>query len=458
MMQSKDLQENLNPDLAALRYLKWHSQNKGLARSNQLAPDSDWATWLILAGRGFGKTRAGAEWLAGKAIRNPEVRCAIIARTAADVRNTCLEGVSGILDILREYDAIAEYNKSFGIIKLKNNSIIYAYSAEEPDRLRGPQHHYVWADEVAAWQYPDTWAQMQFGLRLGNHPQVVVTTTPRPTPLIKDLMKRESTVITRGSTFDNAENLSESALLELQLRYAGTRLGQQELYGLVLDDNPGALWNRALLEGTRIQKDALPPLVRVVVGVDPAVTSGEESDMTGIVVAGMSANGHYYVLADNTIKASPQIWGEKVISSFEEHNADRVIAEVNNGGDLVLHLLKTIQPNLPIKKVTASRGKAIRAEPIAALFEQQRAHLVGYFPQLEDELCEFEPGLNMPSPDRLDAMVWALTELSEGSNTLAHLAQLAQFCKKCGLPAPKNATRCPVCQTLLGDDDANASN
>jgi phage terminase large subunit-like protein len=425
-----------------------------LARTNQLEPKGNWSVWLILAGRGFGKTRSGAEWLAGKAIRNPGVRCAIIARTAADVRTVCLEGVSGILSILREYDAIAEYNKSLGIIKIKNGSIIYTYSAEEPDRLRGPQHHFVWADELAAWQYPDTWAQMQFGLRLGIHPQVVVTTTPRPTPLIKDLIKRETTAITRGSTFDNAENLSESALLEMQLRYAGTRLGQQELYGVVLDDNPGALWNRALLEGTRIQRDALPPLVRIVVGVDPAVTSGEESDMTGIIVAGMSAASEFYVLADKTIKASPQIWGDQVISSFEEYKADRIICETNNGGDLVLHLLRTIKANAPVKKVTASRGKAVRAEPIAALFEQGRAHLVGYFPELEDEMCEFEPGLNMPSPDRMDAMVWALTELSEGSNTLAHLAQMAQFCPKCGLPAPKNATRCPICQTLLGEVDA----
>jgi phage terminase large subunit-like protein len=455
-MQSKDLQGNLNPDLAALRYLKWHHQNKGLARTNQLAPEGNWSVWLILAGRGFGKTRSGAEWLAGKAIKNPGVRCAIIARTAADVRTVCLEGVSGILAILREYDAIAEYNKSLGVIKLKNGSIIYTYSAEEPDRLRGPQHHYVWCDELAAWQYSDTWAQMQFGLRLGTHPQVVVTTTPRPTPLIKDLLKRDTTIVTRGSTFENAENLSKSALLELQLRYAGTRLGQQELYGLVLDDNPGALWSFQMLERTRISKYDLPPLVRVVVGVDPAVTSGEESDMTGIVVAGMSADSQYYVLADNTIKASPQIWGEKVISSFEEYKADRIIAETNNGGDLVIHLLRTIQPNVPVKKVTATRGKAIRAEPIAALFEQGRAHLVGYFHELEDELREFEPGVNMPSPDRLDAMVWALTELSEGSNTLAHLAQLAQFCTKCGLPAPKNATRCPVCQTLLGEVNANA--
>ena len=374
------------------------------------------------------------------------------------MRTVCLEGVSGILSILREYDAIADWNRSLGVIKLKNGSVIYTYSAEEPDRLRGPQHHYAWADELAAWQYPDTWAQMQFGLRLGKHPQVVVTTTPRPTPLIKDLMKRESTVITRGSTFDNADNLSESALLEMQLRYGGTRLGQQELYGVVLDDNPGALWNRALLEGTRIQKADVPPLVRIVVGVDPAVTSGEESDSTGIVVAGLSANSHFYVLADRTIKASPQVWGQEVISSFEEYKADRIIAETNNGGDLVLHLLSTIKANAPVKKVTASRGKAIRAEPIAALFEQGRAHLVGYYPQLEDELCEYEPGLNMPSPDRLDAMVWALTELNEGSNTLAHLAQLAQFCPKCGLPAPKTATNCPVCQSPLGEIDANTSN
>ena len=408
-----------------------------------------------MAGRGFGKTRLGAEWLAAKAVRNDGVRCAIVARTYSDTRAVCVEGVSGILNILREYDALKDWNKSNGIITLKNNSIIQTFSADTPDSLRGPQFHFAWTDELAAWQYEDTWNQLQFGLRLGDNPQTVITTTPRPTKLIKDLIKRDTTIVTRGSTFDNAENLSQSALLEMQMRYGGTRLGQQELYGAVLDDNPGALWNRANLEATRIKPELVPNLVRVVVGVDPAVTSGEDSDSTGIVVAGMSSDGQYYVLADDTIKASPQVWAEKAISSFEQHKADRIIAEVNNGGDLVVHLLQQVKNTVPVKKVTASRGKAVRAEPIAALFEQGRAHLVGYYPELEDQLCEWEPGTNMSSPDRMDAMVWALTELSEGSNALAYLASLAVFCPNCKTPLPKTTFLCPKCGTPIGDINAN---
>ena len=408
-----------------------------------------------MAGRGFGKTRLGAEWLAAKAVRNPDVRCAIVARTFSDTRNVCVEGVSGILSILREYDAVKDWNKSNGIITLKNGSIIQTFSADTPDSLRGPQFHFAWTDELAAWQYDDTWNQLQFGLRLGDHTQTVITTTPRPTKLIKDLVKRESTVVTRGSTFDNAENLSQSALLEMQSRYAGTRLGQQELYGAILDDNPGALWSRGLLETARVQEP--PHLTRVVVGIDPAVTSGYESDSTGIVVAGLSPDGHYYILADYTLKASPQVWAEKAVYAFELHKADRIIAETNNGGDLVVHLLQQVKNTVPVKKVTASRGKTVRAEPIAALYEQGKLHMVGYFPELEDELCEYEPGISTKSPDRMDAMVWAVTELSEGSNALNYLSALAVFCPNCRMPAPKSTRFCPKCNTLIGEPDAITS-
>jgi len=408
-----------------------------------------------MAGRGFGKTRLGAEWLAAKAVRNPGVRCAIVARTFSDTRNVCVEGVSGILNILREYDAVKDWNKSNGILTLKNDSIIQTFSADTPDSLRGPQFHFAWTDELAAWQYEDTWNQLQFGLRLGDHTQTVITTTPRPTKLIKDLVKRETTVVTRGSTFDNAENLSQSALLEMQTRYAGTRLGQQELYGAILDDNPGALWSRASLEAARV-KDT-PYLIRVVVGIDPAVTSGEDSDSTGIVVAGLSGDGHYYILADYTLKASPQVWAEKAVYAFELHKADRIIAETNNGGDLVVHLLQQVKNTIPVKKVTASRGKTVRAEPIAALSEQGKLHMVGYFPELEDELCEYEPGTSTKSPDRMDAMVWAVTELSEGSNALNYLSALAVFCPNCRMPAPKSTRICPKCNTPIGEPDAITS-
>lgn len=408
-----------------------------------------------MCGRGFGKTRLGAEWLAAKAVRNDGIRCAIIARTFSDTRNVCVEGVSGILNILREYDAIKDWNKANGIISLKNGSIIQTFSADTPDSLRGPQFHYGWLDELGAWPYEDTFNQYQFGLRLGDHPQTVITTTPRPTKLIKDLIKRESTFVIRGSTFENAENLSESALLEMQARYAGTRLGQQELYGAILDDNPGALWSRGLLESARVKE--APTLTRIVVGIDPAVTSGEDSDSTGIVVAGLSADGHYYILADYTLKASPQVWAEKAVYAFELHKADRIIAETNNGGDLVVHLLQQVKNTIPVKKVTASRGKAVRAEPIAALSEQGKLHMVGYFPELEDELCEYEPGVTSKSPDRMDAMVWAVTELSEGSNALNYLSALAVFCPNCRMPAPKSTKFCPKCNTPIGEPDAITS-
>ena len=402
-----------------------------------------------MAGRGFGKTRLGAEWLASQAIRNDNVRCAIIARTFSDVRNVCVEGVSGILGILREYDALKDWNKSNGIITLKNGSIIQTFSADTPDSLRGPQFHFGWCDELAAWQYDDTWNQFQFGLRLGEHPQTVITTTPRPTKLIKSLLKSDSTVVTRGSSFDNAENLSESALLEMQNRYANTRLGRQELFGEVLDDNPGALWTRAIIESARIKSEQLPSLIRVVVGIDPAVTSGDESDSTGIVTAGYAANGHYYILSDKTLKATPDAWARVAVNEFELHKADRIIAETNNGGDLVVHLLQQVNPNVPVKKVTATRGKAVRAEPIASLYEQGRVHHVGYFSELEEQMCEWEPGVSKDSPDRMDAMVWAMTELSEGSATLTSLSSLGKLCPACSFPNLKSAGVCMKCGSLL---------
>lgn len=408
-----------------------------------------------MAGRGFGKTRLGAEWLAAKAILNDGIRCAIVARTFQDVRQVCVEGVSGILAILNEYDAISEWNKANGIITLKNKSVIQTFSADTPDSLRGPQFHYAWTDELAAWQYEDTWNQLQFGMRLGEHPQSVITTTPRPTKLIKDLIKRDTTIITRGSTFDNADNLSPTALLELQMRYGGTRLGQQELYGQVLDDNPGALWRRSMIDQARISASSeLPPFTRVVVGVDPAVTANDDSDYTGIVTAGMTSDGHYYILADDTCKLSPQDWAQKAIKSYDDFKADRIIAETNNGGDLVINLFKQVRPNVSVRKVTATRGKTLRAEPIAALYEQGRVHHVGYFSELEDEMCEWEQGVNMKSPDRLDALVWALTDLSTNSSAINYLSALATFCSKCKFPVPKNQPFCPKCNSAIGVNNA----
>ena len=440
--------------LAAAR-VQWQIRQ---ARANQLPPETSWKTWLILSGRGWGKTRTGAEWIVWQALNNPKTRWAVVAATSADVTDTCFEGVSGIISVLTRYGIYndADYNRSRSSYTLPNGSRIKGFTAEKPDRLRGPQHHGAWCDELAAWEYPETWDQLQFGLRLGEHPQCVVTTTPRPTPIIKALTKDPDTIVTRGSTYENADNLAESTLLTLQDKYANTRLGRQELYGEILDDNPGALWTRAVIELGRTRE--YPPLSRIVIGVDPAVTSGEDSDLTGIVVSGMSNDGQYYVLADETMKASPQVWGERVVSLYDEFKCDRVVAEVNNGGDLVVHLLQQVRPSLPVKKVTASRGKALRAEPIAALYEQGKVHHVGYFAELEDELCEYEPGVTKKSPDRLDALVWSLTELSEGSATLNYLNSLAKFCPKCKFPVPKSQMFCPKCQSPIGVTNASTIN
>jgi phage terminase large subunit-like protein len=262
---------------------------------------------------------AAAEWLAWQAIKNPRTRWAIVAPTFTDARDTCAEGPSGVVSILREYGVLETYNRSIGEIVLTNKSRIKLFSGQEPDRLRGPNFHGGWFDELAAFVYPDAWNQYQFALRLGEHPQTVVTTTPRPTKLIKDLMSREAVTVVRGSTFENAANLAPSALAELRLRYEGTRLGRQELYGEIIADSEGALWNRDQLEQGRVSE--APPFARVVVAIDPAVTSGEESDETGIVVAGVTNDGHYYILEDLTLRASPDGWARVAVNAYHRHQA-----------------------------------------------------------------------------------------------------------------------------------------
>lgn len=411
------------------------------ARANQLPPSKDlgWITWLILSGRGWGKTRVGAEWIVYNAISEPKTRWAVVARTSSDIRDTCFEGESGIISVLKRYGLYNEssYNKSRFTYNLPNGSIIRGFSAEEPKRLRGPQHHGAWCDELASWETLETFNQLKLGLRLKgiNPPRVVITTTPLPIKFITDLMKQESTYVTRGSTFDNKANLAPEALAELEYKYANTRIGQQELYGAILEDNPGALWTRDLIQKTRVEFKP-EHFTRIVVGVDPAVTSGENSDATGIVVAGVTSDQHYYVLEDATMKASPQVWASKAVMLYEKWQADKIIAETNNGGDLVVELLRQVNPNVPVKKVTATRGKQLRAEPIAALFEQGRAHLVGSFlgvevrpgvfgDGLEDQLCDWTSE-SKDSPDRMDAMVWALTELSTSSGFHAHMEYLKE--------------------------------
>ena len=402
---------------------------------------------MFLAGRGAGKTRTAAEWLAWKAISNANTRWAIVAPTHADARDTCVEGESGILNILKEFGVLKDYNRSISEIFLTNRSRIKLFSGEEPDRLRGPQFHGGWFDELAAFKRPDAWDQYQFGARLGQHPQTIVTTTPRPTKLIKDLVDREGVRVVRGSTFDNAKNLAPSALAELKLRYENTRLGRQELYGEILDTVEGALWTREMIERARVTD--IPPLIRIVVAIDPAVTNNSNSDETGIVAAGITSDNHYYVLSDKSLRASPDAWARQAVNLYHDLGADKIIAETNNGGDMVTLLIKQVDHSAPVKKVTATRGKQLRAEPISSLYEQGRVHHHGYFAELETQMCEWTP-ISNESPDRLDALVWAITELNSGSSSMMSLAAMADFCPSCRMPQVKGQAICSSCGTSLG--------
>ena len=391
--------------------LKWIKS----ARPKQLTPKGDWSIWLILAGRGWGKTLTGAHDMAWFGLTNPDSRLAIVAPTFADGRDTCIEGESGLLSVLNE-EVIANYNRSLGELILKNGTRYKTFSSDTPERLRGPQHHRVWCDELGSWKYSETWDQMMFGLRLGDHPKVIVTTTPKPIPLVKELHKRTDTHVTSGSTFENKANLAEASLKQLKEKYEGTRLGRQELYAEVLEDVEGSLWNREMIESSMIRfNEKLPDFKRIVVAVDPAVTANVNSDETGIVVCATDFKGKFYILNDLSGKYSPDTWAKKAVEAYESYKADKIIAEVNNGGDLVQKVVKTIDPNVSYKAVRATRGKFVRAEPIAALYEQKRVKHVEMFNNLEDQLCSYNPEITSQSPDRLDALVWGLTELSARS-------------------------------------------
>ncbi len=389
------------------------------ARFSQLPPYhlGYWNVWLLLAGRGFGKTHTGARYAALKACLEPNIQVAVITPTFGDLRRVAFGGPSGILEFLPDELLLRGrgqgYNSTGAEIRLWNGSKIMGFSATEPDRLRGPQFHYAWCDEIAAWRYPQTFDQLMFGLRLGDDPRVCITTTPKPNELIRSLLARKNTCVTTGTTFENAENLAESAVEQLQEKYGGTTLGRQELYAEVLNDVDGALWSYSMFASERIEKHELPEMRRIVVGVDPAVTSGENSDETGIVVAGRGVDDRFYVLDDMSLKATPDAWARKAIDAYYIHSADKILAEVNNGGDLVERVIRTIDRNISYKKVSASRGKMIRAEPIAALYEQKRVSHVGNFDILENQLCQYSG--EGKSPDRMDALVWALTELSKSS-------------------------------------------
>lgn len=390
------------------------------ARDEQLPPEGDWRTWLVLAGRGFGKTRCGAEWVRARAEGHPGCRIALVGRTAADVRDVMVGGPAGLLAVCPPWNAPA-YEPSKRAVTWPNGSVATAFSAEEPDLLRGPQHHYAWCDELAAWRYQDeTWSNLVLGLRLGDAPRTVVTTTPRPTPLVRALFDRaakgDGVVLTRGRTADNAANVAASYLDEVYRRYEGTRLGQQELDGTLLLDTPGALWTWDTLARARMGHGPLPAMRRVVVALDPAVSTGPHADEFGIVVVGLGVDGRGYVLDDASGKYTPDAWSREALRLYAAHGCDAVVGEVNQGGDLVEHTLTVTARELRQRHrfvaVRATRGKAVRAEPAAALYEQGRVSHAGHFARLEDQMTTWDAtDTTQPSPDRVDALVWALTEL-----------------------------------------------
>jgi phage terminase large subunit-like protein len=389
------------------------------SRPNQQLPPGDWTTWLILAGRGYGKTRTGAETVREWAQSHRYVN--LIGPTADDARDVMIEGESGILAVCPRRERPV-YRPSKRLLVWPNGARSLIFTADEPERLRGKQHGKLWCDEIAAWRYlVEAWDQAMFGLRLGRSPQAVVTTTPKPLKLIRELMGKGSTHVTRGTTYENVANLAPQFLGEIITKYQGTRLGRQELDGDVLEDNPNALWQRAAIDDARVRE--APALTRIVVAIDPAVTSNEDSDETGIIAVGRDARSpaHFYVLEDRSLIASPAGWARTAIVSYYALKADRVIGETNNGGEMVESTLRNVDENVSYKAVRASRGKVTRAEPVAALYEQGRVHHVGSLPFLEDQMCDFDPTVSAESPDRMDALVWGVSELMEGTGAESYL-------------------------------------
>jgi phage terminase large subunit-like protein len=389
------------------------------ARPDQLPPSGDhWMTWLILAGRGWGKTRTGAETIRSWVMSGKYGRIALVGETTADVRGVMVDGESGLLNIGPK-DERPEYFPSLRQLKWPNGAIATTYNATEPDQLRGPQHDAAWCDEIAKWEYiQETWDQLQFGLRLGEHPRQILTTTPRPLPLLKKMLNDPYVRVTKGKTLDNKDNLAETFMHQIEQRFGGTRLGRQELDGEILDDMPGALWQRSNIDANRVQ-EVPQDLERVIVAVDPSTSNNEGSDENGIIVVGLArdADGYArgYVLEDASLKGSPEEWARKAVHMYRKWSADKIVAEKNQGGEMVASVIKAVDRTLVPKLVHASRGKFIRAEPISALYEQNRVHHVGRHDLLEDQMCTFSVDNirtnGMGSPDRVDALVWGLTEI-----------------------------------------------
>lgn len=417
------------------------------ARPEQLLPPGAWYVWLLMTGRGFGKTRTGAEAVAIRMVNRPGLRVALVAQTFADGRDVMVEGESGLLEVLRRYygdDVDRWWNRSMGELQLPNGSRAKVYSAERPRQLRGPQHHLAWCDELAWWQYPRaTWDALVFGLRLGDHPQVIVTTSPRPVALLKELVDADDTTLTTGSTLDNAANLPASVVQRLVAQYAGTRTGDQELDGVLMMEAEGARWTRAL-QLVACQRVVLPELDRVVVGVDPAVTSGEDADATGYAVLGRgpapeswapppallermratvpggslelariacAALPHLYVLHTAAERVTPSDAMGEAADLVQLWDARHVVIEANNGGEYLPTVLVQVAPGTRWRIVTAKGKKLARAEPFAQLYDQHRVHHVGRQELLEDEQVSYTGAPREPSPNVLDAAVHAATDL-----------------------------------------------
>lgn len=391
------------------------------ARDDQLPPaDHPWRTWLLLGGRGSGKTRAGAEWVRAMATgtrpfaTRPVGRIALVAETMHDARAVMVEGVSGLLAIHHRAEQ-PRFEPSKAQLVWPNGAIAQLFSAEDPDGLRGPQFEAAWADEIAKWRYgEEAWAMLQMALRLGTNPRACATTTPRPVPLLQRLIDDPGTVVARSRTVDNSDNLAASFIGEMQRRYAGTALGRQELDGEIVSEQAGVLWRLDWIEAGRVGVEAAPDLERIVVALDPPVTATTTSDACGIVVAGLGVDRRGYVLADRTLQGrEPSAWARAAIAAYRDFGADRIVAEVNQGGDLVESVLRQVDPDVPLSKVRATRGKWVRAEPVAALYAEGRVSHVGRHAALEAQLLAYGAAgrLDRRSPDRLDALVWALTEL-----------------------------------------------
>jgi phage terminase large subunit-like protein len=410
---SKEERERLSSSLTDGEAAALHFEWSAWARKEQFAPPLPYEGWLILAGRGWGKTRTGAEVVRAEAESGRSRRIALVAETSADGRNVIVEGDSGILACSPPW-ARPLYEPSKRRLTWPNGAIATLYDAREPDQLRGPQHDFVWFDEMAKYRYADAVFDMaMFGLRLGEAPRWLITTTPRPISLIRRLLMQTGVVVTRGKSEENLGNLAPTYKRNVIDRYRGTRLGRQELDAEILEDIPGALWSRRSLDEARVR--SAPELVRIVVGVDPAASSGEHANETGIVVAGISGEGRAYVLEDWSLRGTPDEWARKAVAAYRKSYADALIAECNQGGEMVAQVVRSVA-DVPVKLVRATRGKLVRAEPISALYEQGRVHHVGALPELEDQMIAFTPERAADragggSPDRVDALVWALTEL-----------------------------------------------